>query len=123
MFDRLGRLLRSFVPEEERLYAGYDPDLTSAFEELESFLETGAGGATRQEERRERRRRTPLEEAYAVLELPPGVSFDSVRERYKGLLRKYHPDRFAGRPEKQRAATEVTQAIIAAYRTIRESEE
>ena len=122
MLDRLGRLLRSFVPEEERLYAGYDPDLASAFEELESFLETG-GGAARHEEGRARRRRTPLEEAYAVLELPPGTSFDSVRERYKGLLRKYHPDRFAGRPEKQRAATEVTQAIIAAYRTIRESEE
>ncbi len=115
MLDRLGRLLRTLVPDDE-IYATYDPDLASAWEELDAYLDEAQ---TRP--RRESVKTSPLEEAYTVLELPPGATMEQARENYKRLLRKYHPDRFAGRPEKQRAATEVTQAVIGAYRTIRRS--
>jgi curved DNA-binding protein CbpA len=33
-------------------------------------------------------------------------------------MRKYHPDRHAGSPEKQKAATELTQKLSAAYQLI-----
>ncbi|MFW6338458.1 MAG: J domain-containing protein [Alkalispirochaetaceae bacterium] len=118
MLDRLGRLLRSFVPDDE---APYDPDLYAAWEELDEYLgeETErAHGPRGAEENRD-----PLAAEYRVLEVEPGASIEEVRESYKRLLRRYHPDRFVGRPEKQRAATEVTRAVIAAYRAIRSRKE
>jgi DnaJ-class molecular chaperone len=33
-------------------------------------------------------------------------------------MRKYHPDRHAGSPDKQKAATEVAQKLTLAYRLI-----
>ncbi len=118
MLDRLGRLLRSFVPDDG---APFDPDLSAAWEELDEYLGEQTGPSRRPRGRREGRH--PLEAEYRVLELEPGASMERVRESYKRLLRKYHPDRFVGRPEKQRAATEVTQAVIAAYRAIRSTKE
>lgn len=118
MLDRLGRLLRSIVPEEA-LYNEYDPDLSTAWAELDAYLEEEEVETHRQFHRPG----SPVDEAYRVLELDRDASMEQVRESYKRLLRKYHPDRFAGRPEKQRAATEVTQAVIAAYRMIKRSQE
>lgn len=120
MIDRLGRLLRSFVADEDLTWSGGDPDLADAWEELNGYLDD-----------KEPFHRPPpatappsaVDEAYGVLELSPGASMEAVRASYKRLLRKYHPDRFVGKPEKQRAATEVTRAIIAAYRTIRRQKE
>jgi curved DNA-binding protein CbpA len=34
------------------------------------------------------------------------------------MMRKYHPDLHAGRPEKQRAATDVAQRLTEAYKTL-----
>ena len=122
MLDRLGRLLRSLSVDTEEFSTGYDPDLTAAWEELNGYL--GEGEAERHHRPRQPYHKgSPIDEAYRVLELPAGAPMERVRESYKRLLRKYHPDRFVGRPEKQRAATEVTQAIIAAYRTIKGSKE
>jgi DnaJ-domain-containing protein 1 len=53
--------------------------------------------------------------AYAVLELRPGADFEAVRKSYRTLMRKYHPDRHAHSPEKQRAATELAQKLSEAY--------
>jgi curved DNA-binding protein CbpA len=41
-----------------------------------------------------------------------------VRKSYRSLLRKYHPDRHAGSPEKQKSATELAQKLSAAYALI-----
>jgi DnaJ-domain-containing protein 1 len=123
MIDRLGRLLRSFIPDDE---APLDPDLSQAWRELDDYLGEEEGGFRRsrfEQSWSKEARREPLEQEYRVLELSPGAPMDQVRESYKRLLRKYHPDRFVGSPEKQRAATEVTQAVIAAYRAIRASKE
>jgi DnaJ-domain-containing protein 1 len=56
--------------------------------------------------------------AYAVLEVPPGSSFEVVRRSYRTLMRKYHPDRHAHAPEKQKAATELAQKLTEAYRLL-----
>jgi DnaJ-domain-containing protein 1 len=56
--------------------------------------------------------------AYAALEVPYGADFQTVRKSYRALMRKYHPDRHAGSPDKQRAATELAQKLTLAYKLI-----
>jgi DnaJ-class molecular chaperone len=55
---------------------------------------------------------------YANLELKPGAAEEDVRKSYKRLLIKYHPDKFAGSPEKQAIATEVTTKLNESYKRI-----
>ena len=59
-----------------------------------------------------------LRRAYAALEVPFACDFATVRKSYRLLMRKYHPDRHAGSPEKQKAATELAQKLSAAYQLI-----
>ena len=59
-----------------------------------------------------------LRRAYAVLEVPFDADFQTVRRSYRALMRKYHPDRHQGSPEKQKSATELAQKLTAAYRLI-----
>ncbi len=59
-----------------------------------------------------------LRRAYAALEVPFGSDFATVRKSYRVLMRKYHPDRHASSPEKQKAATELAQKLSAAYQLI-----
>lgn len=59
-----------------------------------------------------------LRRAYAALEVPFGADFATVRKSYRALMRKYHPDRHAGNPEKQRSATELAQQLTLAYKLI-----
>lgn len=56
-----------------------------------------------------------LAKHYAVLEIPFGSDWETVKAAYRRLMRKYHPDLHAGSPEKLRAATEVSQALTTAY--------
>jgi DnaJ-class molecular chaperone len=53
--------------------------------------------------------------AFAVLEVPPGAGPEALRRSYRRLCRRYHPDRFAGQPEKLAAATELLAEINRAY--------
>jgi DnaJ-domain-containing protein 1 len=66
-----------------------------------------------------RARSTPADEelrrAYAALEVPFGADFATVRKSYRALMRKYHPDRHTGSPEKQKTATELAQKLTQAY--------
>jgi DnaJ-domain-containing protein 1 len=59
-----------------------------------------------------------LRKAYAALEVPFGADFATVRKSYRVLMRKYHPDRHTGSPEKQKTATELAQKLSAAYKLI-----
>jgi DnaJ-domain-containing protein 1 len=59
-----------------------------------------------------------LKRAYAALEVREGSDFETVRRAYRDLMRKYHPDRHAGSPEKQRAANEVAQRLTEAYKLL-----
>jgi DnaJ-domain-containing protein 1 len=68
-------------------------------------------------------RRTPsgdeaLRKAYAVLEVPPGSDFETVRKAYRRLMRKYHPDLHTGSPEAQRAANDLAQRLTQAYKLL-----
>jgi DnaJ-domain-containing protein 1 len=59
-----------------------------------------------------------LRRAYAALEVPFGADFTTVRRSYRALMRKYHPDRHASSPEKQKTATELAQKLSSAYELI-----
>ena len=59
-----------------------------------------------------------LRRAYATLEVPFGADSATVRQAYRALMRKYHPDRHTGSPEKVKAATEVAQRLTQAYALI-----
>jgi DnaJ-domain-containing protein 1 len=59
-----------------------------------------------------------IRKAYAALEIPAGSDFATVRQSYRRMMRKYHPDLHAGRPEKQRAATDLAQRLTEAYKIL-----
>jgi DnaJ-domain-containing protein 1 len=59
-----------------------------------------------------------IRNAYVTLEVPAGSDFETVRKSYRNLMRKYHPDLHGGTPEKHRAATDRTQKLTEAYKTL-----
>jgi hypothetical protein len=148
VLDRLSYLLRNVLDEPispsstsggSRAGAGAaDPDWRAAWNELDEYMReasispeqtdggrwsaaSGAGADTR------RGRSVPpsgiprsLEKDFAALEVPLGAPLEEVRSGFRKELRRYHPDRFAGDPEKFKAATAVTRELIQAYRRIRD---
>ena len=109
---------------------GADPDLRAAWEELEDYLGsgTGAGGTaggpgSGRGGQRTRRPEPPVDESlrqdFANLEVPFGADIETVRRSYKALVLRYHPDKFASDPEKQRMALEITKKINESFERIR----
>jgi hypothetical protein len=56
-----------------------------------------------------------LADWYRVLDLSPGAEMPAIKTSYRQLMRKYHPDMHAGNPQKQKAATELSMRVTAAY--------
>ena len=56
-----------------------------------------------------------LTQYYANLELAPGATLDDVRKAYRDLMKRYHPDKHLGDPERHKAATELAQSLTRAY--------
>jgi hypothetical protein len=117
-----------------------DPDVQAAWEELDEYMRTGtnrartdrggsgAGGRSSGGYRRARTG-TPkppdesLRRDYANLEVPFGASIDVVLSSYKRLMLKYHPDKFAGDPEKQKIALEIAKKINQSFQRIKDHQE
>ena len=59
-----------------------------------------------------------LARAYATLGASDAASLEDVRRRYKALVRKWHPDRFARDPQGQAEAAVRMRAINDAFRTV-----
>jgi curved DNA-binding protein CbpA len=60
-------------------------------------------------------------QAYAALEVPHPASPAEIRQSYKQLAKRHHPDRHATGSDEQRQATASMSAINAAYRLVREA--
>ena len=56
-----------------------------------------------------------LAEWYRQLDLQPGADMSQIKTAYRQLMRKYHPDMHAGNPQRQKAATELSMRVTAAY--------
>jgi len=101
-----------------------DPDMQSAWEELDDFMrgtKKDAGTGPRQDQ--SRRPQRPVDESlrpdYANLEVPFGADMSQVMASYKSLILKYHPDKHAGDPEEQKIALDITKRINQSYERIR----
>ncbi len=138
LFERLAELLRGLgvlgglsgrtAPRNPAV----DPLLREAQQELEEYLQNSqraagrsAAGSDARRAGPERRRTGPVPERlrrdFANLGLEPSASPEQVRLAHRQLLSRYHPDRFALDPEKQRLATRITQLLNASFRRIRDS--
>lgn len=56
-----------------------------------------------------------IAEWYRVLDLGAGADLSQIKSAYRQAMRKYHPDMHAGNPQKQKAATELSMRVTAAY--------
>jgi len=140
--DRLADILRSLMgnrsDERSGLSSGQgqpygDPDLRAAWEELEDYMRGGPGGSGGSSssrtgpgstgDQRRWRPEPPVDESlrkdFANLEVSFGADIETVRRSYKVLMLRYHPDKFAGHPEKQRDALEITKRINESFERIR----
>ncbi len=59
-----------------------------------------------------------VEQWYANLELEPGATLDEVKQAYRELMRKYHPDKHLGDPARHKAATALAQSLTDAYQSL-----
>lgn len=59
-----------------------------------------------------------MRDYYANLEVEYGADMSVVKESYRNLMRKYHPDKFTHDPNMEALSTKLTQEITYAYRAI-----
>jgi DnaJ-domain-containing protein 1 len=121
LFDRLGELLRGLAAgktDRARVPAA-DPFLREAEQELDEYLRTGRSG-TGAGGRVPSSVPETLRRDFANLDLPPTARLEEVHRAHRRLLGKYHPDRYARDPEKQRLATQITQRLNASFRRIQD---
>lgn len=96
---KAGRKARSVADKAEQAWE-------QAFEQARARGEGSPGG---------RPSEAQIEGWYRTLEVPADADFATVRKSYRRLLAKYHPDKYAGDPDKYAAATEVARKITMAY--------
>jgi DnaJ-domain-containing protein 1 len=141
IFERLEDLVKSYFHSEDipffesrggRRYG--DPDLDSAYEELDEFLNAGktgagdfSGGNRRATGNDTTGSRTahggtagnPIPEKLRADFVELGVSFgasvEECKAAYKLLLKKHHPDRHAGHAGNMQKATEKSARLNAAF--------
>jgi DnaJ-domain-containing protein 1 len=132
--DKLAEFLRSLFSDEQRTAGGRarggedarfrDPDVQSAWEELDDYMrgakkDADAGPREKESGRPQRPLDESLRADYANLEVPFGADMARVMKSYKSLILKYHPDKHAGDPEKQKIALDITKRINQSYERIR----
>lgn len=76
---------------------------------------TGGASAGPQRPPRPGSTESQLAEWYRTLGVAPGADMAQIKSSYRQLMRKYHPDMHAGNPQKQKAATELSLRVTAAY--------
>ena len=91
-------------------------------EELLRRRRERAGGrhGQRRSDRDDSPQNKQMAQYYANLELEPGASLEAVKSAYRDLMRKFHPDKHLGDPERHRAATELAQSLTKAYQALLE---
>jgi len=66
---------------------------------------------------------TEVEAAYRLLGVSYGADMETVKQRWRDLLKETHPDRFMSNPTAYAKATEKTQRLTAAYHCISKAKE
>ncbi len=131
-FSRFEKVIRGLLHSDPNVDFRQNSDLYSeAWEELEEYLRTGEskiGSSDQHSSNRESAERgspgysprpSSVAQDYRNLDLSPGTDFATVKKAYRRLMRVYHPDRYAGDPERQRIATEISVKLNASFNRIR----
>ncbi len=79
------------------------------------FFDEGKRQSRREREAAANRAKGPEEKALATFDLAPGASFDTVKQRYRELAKKLHPDANGG----DRDSEERLKVINQAYTTLK----
>jgi len=137
LFERFERLLRSYIrfgaPSDEWFEQSQgDSDYQEAWNELDEFLRSGSTtGNTSRTNSTSRTagtskagttERLPPEELrkdYSLFGVAFGASFTEVRNAYRTLIRRHHPDLHASDSTRQREATHTSQQLNTAYQRIK----
>ena len=136
LFKNIGNSIEGMLGSEKKeRYT--DPDMQEAMEELDDYLndEDTKESKSRakykeynsntnqsrknQYKPRQNKELNELKQDYANLEVSFLAPFKKVKEAYKKLLRKYHPDKHINNPEKLKIATEITKKINSSYSRIK----
>lgn len=135
-FSRFERVIKTLLRHSEvsdRQRA--DTLYSEAWEELEEYLRTGESrfrssdqgfserGSAGRTAADHRLRPAAAAQDYRNLELEPGADFLTVKQSYRRMMLTYHPDRYAGDPERQRVATEISAKLNASFTRIRAASE
>ncbi len=64
----------------------------------------------------------PLAQYYANLELAPGASPQEIKNAWRRLLKKYHPDLHSQDEERKRIAEELTRGLNEAYHILKKEQ-
>ena len=117
LFNRIKNIIRSNINSKESVYENdFGPETNfenfrPTFED-EEFVER----VEQAFEKKANPKSDSLEhEYYANLELPYGAGFDEIKSAYRHLLKKYHPDKFYGNPQKLKIAQDVVKKLNIAY--------
>ena len=96
----------------------FDPEASPQYDE--GFEEIGGDGRTRHTRPPQPGSESKtIRDYYANLEVPFDSDLKTVRQAYRDLMRKYHPDNFADDPEREQMATELAQELSVAYQAIK----
>lgn len=112
IFDRLTRLARS---EANHLLDSASDALDSASDTARGFVGSRDRPAPAPESPPADAWPTEIREDYAALELPLGADREAVKDAYREMMRRYHPDRHTGDPSKAEVANELTVRIRQSY--------
>ena len=108
IWERLGSVIKSYIHvDTER-----DPDLNSAYEELDDYL---SGRPREKSKPVERPVPEEILKAFAELGLQADATLEECKEAYKELLKKHHPDRHARHQGNMEKATGRTARLNTAF--------
>lgn len=108
---------REAPPEEDSTARGTDRRRSARGSTRAKKKKARSGGRRRRRSKPEPV--SPLRPHYATLELPDGADFGRVRQAWRRLVLRHHPDRHAADEADQRDHAERVMAVNVAYRALR----
>ncbi len=108
IFDRLSRLARA---EANSLFESASDAAQGVFGKGAPESRGAATGGVSESDRWP----PEIRDDYAALELPLGADRDAVKDAYRDMMLRYHPDRHTSEPDKAELANELTVRIRQSY--------